>query len=223
MDAEEVARYLQDNPLFFEQNADLFSRLTIPHPHGGHSIPLVERQVLALRERGKALEAKLAELIQFGEENDAISEKMHRLCLALLAAPALDALLGALYYHLREDFQVPHAAMRLWAALPESAEGREEFAPASDALKQFAASLAQPSCGPSTNAEALGWFGEAAPHVRSAAFMALREPGAGGMEGACMGLLALGSEDALRFYPEMGTVYLKRLGEMASAGLARLL
>jgi uncharacterized protein YigA (DUF484 family) len=37
------------------------------------------------------------------------------------------------------------------------------------------------------------------------------------------GLLALASEDAQRFYPEMGTLYLKRLGELVSAALLRYL
>jgi len=223
MDAEQVARYLKDNPSFFEQHADLLADISVPHPHGGHSIPLAERQVLALRERGKALEVKLAELIEFGEENDAISEKVHRLCLGLLAAPALDAVLSTLYFHLRDDFLVPHAALRVWSARPELAAPGRELEPVSEAVKQFAAELSQPFCGPGGNAEALAWFGEAATHVRSAALIALREPGPTGVPGACIGLLALGSEDALRFYPEMGTVYLKRLGELASAALARML
>ena len=223
MDADEVARYLKDNPQFFEQYAELLSGVTLTHPHGGHSIPLMERQVLALRERGRALEGKLAELIGFGEENDAIGEKMHRLALALLAAPALDAVLGALYFHLRDDFRIPHAALRSWLARPEQAGTRPEFASVSDELKQLAAGLVQPFCGASQNAEAAAWFGDAAEHVRSVAFMPLREAGAAGIEGACIGMLALGSEDAERFYPEMGTVYLKRLGELASAALARLL
>jgi uncharacterized protein YigA (DUF484 family) len=222
MDAEQVARYLADNPLFFEQHAQLLSGITVPHPHGGHSIPLAERQVLALRERAKALEAKLAELIQFGEENDAINEKMHRLALALLAAPSLDTLIAATHYHLREDFQVPHTAMRVWMAPPGAADAGE-FAPVSHELKQYAAGLTHPFCGPSSIPEAAGWFGEAAAHVRSVAFMPLAEPGPGGTRGACVGMLAMGSEDALRFYPEMGTVYLQRLGEMVSAALARLL
>ena len=37
----------------------------------------------------------------------------------------------------------------------------------------------------------------------------------------CFGMLALGSEDVLRFYPEMGTLYLKRLGDMVGAALLR--
>src|SRR4051812_35499415 len=114
MDAESVARYLENNPVFFEQYSDLLSRITVGHPHDDRTIPLADRQVLALRERNRALETKLAELIQFGEENDAISEKMHRLCVALLAAADVDTLFAALYYNLLEDFAVPHTALRAW-------------------------------------------------------------------------------------------------------------
>jgi uncharacterized protein YigA (DUF484 family) len=142
---------------------------------------------------------------------------MHRLSLGLLSAASVDALLGVLYYNLREDFTIPHSALRTWGVRAQ----RPETQPVSDDLKQYAESLAQPFCGPSGNPEIAAWFGEAAQHVRSVAYMALREPGPAGAQGDCMGLLALGSEDVSRFYPEMGTVYLKRLGELASASLAR--
>jgi len=46
--------------------------------------------------------------------------------------------------------------------------------------------------------------------------MPLRDAG-----NACVGMLALASEDPARFFPEMGTLYLKRLGELASAALQR--
>src|SRR5258707_4128789 len=52
-----------------------------------------------------ALESRLTELLQIGEENDAIGEKMHRLSLAVLSAPDLQSLLTVLYLHLREDFR----------------------------------------------------------------------------------------------------------------------
>mgnify|MGYP006190681729 CR=1 FL=1 len=35
------------------------------------------------------------------------------------------------------------------------------------------------------------------------------------------GVLALASEDAQRFYPEMGTVYLKRIGEIAARMMSK--
>jgi hypothetical protein len=106
---------------------------------------------------------------------------------------------------------VPHAGLRLWRGTGESAE----FEPVSDELRAYAAELDAPFCGPNANFEAVGWFGEAAPHIRSVAFMPLRELD------QTFGMLVLASEDLLRFYPEMGTLYLKRIGEMASAALLR--
>ena len=218
MKAEDVARYLAENPDFFDQYSEMLSQISVSNPHGGRAIPLSDRQVLALREKNKVLEAKLAELIQFGEENDAIGEKMHRLALALLSSRDLRALLSALYYNLREDFAVPHVAMRVWRGndTAQRAEGVPEFRSVTEELIQYTAGLSQPYCGPSGNAEAAGWFGEAASHVRSVALMPLRDQ-------ECFGMLALGSEDVMRFYPEMGTLYLKRLGELAGASLARFL
>jgi uncharacterized protein YigA (DUF484 family) len=217
MKAEEVVRYLQDNPGFFEDCAEVLAQIYIPHPHGGRAIPIAERQILTLREKSKMLEGKLAELIQFGEENDAIGEKMHRLCLALIAAGDMQAMLQALYYNLREDFAVPHAVVRIWRTDAGAAEG-PEFAPASDELRQYAEGLEHPFCGPGANPEVAPWFGEAAARLRSFACMPLRDGG-----NACVGMLTLASEDAARFYPEMGTLYLKRLGELASAALQRYL
>jgi uncharacterized protein len=217
--ADDVARYLRENPVFFEKYADTLAEIYVPHPHGGRAIALSDRQLLLLREKNKALESRLAGLLQIGEENDAIGEKMHRLCLALLAAPDLQSLMAVLYLHLREDFAVPHSALRVWRAghdAPRGVEEAAEFRPIGEELKRYAASLAQPYCGPSSLPEAAAWFGEGASHVRSVAHMALRDRD-------CFGMLALGSEDALRFFPEMGTLYLRRLGELASAALLRFL
>jgi uncharacterized protein YigA (DUF484 family) len=63
----------------------------------------------------------------------------------------------------------------------------------------------------------LGWFGERGSHVRSLALVSLRR----GTE--TFGLMALGSEEPQRFYPEMGTLYLERIGEVAAAALNRTL
>src|SRR5471030_742366 len=212
MKAEEVVSYLRDNPGFFEDYAELLAQIYIPHPHGGRAIPIAERQILTLREKSKLLEGKFAELIRFGEENDAIGEKMHRLCLALISTGDMQGMLNALYYNLREDFAVPHAAVRVWRGAGDG----PEFAPVGGELRQYAVSLEHSFCGPSANSEVASWFGEAAAQLRSVACMPLRD---GDKE--CFGMLALASEDPKRFYPEMGTLYLKRLGELASAALLR--
>lgn len=215
MKADEIARYLQDNPNFFEEYGDLLAQLCIPHPHGGRAISITERQILTLREKARQFEAKLAELIRFGEENDAIGEKVHRLAVALAGARDLEAVLRALHAHLGEDFAVPHVALRLWNLPAQS--GRPEFAEVGEQTRIFAAGLPHPYCGANSGFEAVSWFGEGGAHVRSLALVALRR------DAETVGLLALGSEDAQRFYPEMGTLYLARVGEMAAAALLRAL
>ena len=212
MKPEEVAVWLKEHPEFFEHYAEQISHITIPHPHGGRAIPISERQTLTLREKAKQLEGKLRELIQFGEENDAIGDKVHRIATALLAASDIRGALNAVYLSLREDFAVPHVALRVWRSSNHS--DLPEFKPASEASREFAASLANPHCSAHAMVDTAALFGEAAAHLRSFSYVPLRDS-------ETFGLLALASEDAQRFYPEMGTLYLKRIGELISASLAR--
>lgn len=216
MKSEEVAQYLQDHPQFFEEHAELMSHMVIPHPHGGRTISITERQMLSLRDKNKQLEVKMNELLQFGEENDSISEKMHRLGVAMIAAASFQSVLHTLNFHLRDDFSIPHVALRLWNR-PDSTEELPEFTEVSAELQAFAETLGQPYCGSTSGFETSSWFGEASKQVRSQALIAMRNGG------GTIGMIALGSEDAQRFYAGMGTLYLERLGEMASAALARVL
>ena len=216
MKSEEIAQYLQDHPQFFEEHAELMSHMVIPHPHGGRTISITERQMLSLRDKNKQLEVKMNELLQFGEENDSISEKMHRLGVAMIAAASFQSVLHTLNFHLRDDFSIPHVALRLWNR-PDSTEELPEFTEVSAELQAFAETLGQPYCGSTSGFETSSWFGEASKQVRSQALIAMRNGG------GTIGMIALGSEDAQRFYAGMGTLYLERLGEMASAALARVL
>jgi uncharacterized protein YigA (DUF484 family) len=210
MNADEVAQYLKDNPTFFEDYAELLAGISVPHPHGGAAIALSDRQVLTLRDKNKLIESKLAELIQFGEENDAIGEKMHRLSLALLAASGLHSEVGAIGYNLREDFAVPHVALRFWRGQGEG----PEYGDTGAELREFVARLELPYCGPGYNDEVVSWFGDSAEHIRSMSLIPLAD-------GDCFGVLVLASEDPERFHHDMGRLYLKRLGELASAALSR--
>src|SRR5262245_48633331 len=114
MNADDIARFLRTNPKFFDQHPDVLDKLSVPHPPGRHAIPHAERQTVALRDKLKAAEGKLGELLHFGEENDAISEKVHRLAVAVTGARDFPSLANSLYFHLREDFAVPHVALRVW-------------------------------------------------------------------------------------------------------------
>jgi uncharacterized protein YigA (DUF484 family) len=214
MNADDLARFLRANPQFFDQNPELLESIHVPHPYGGRAIPLAERQAVALREKVRLLEGKLGELIHFGEENDAISEKVHRLAVALVGARDFPALAHSLYFHLREDFAVPHVALRVWGkSVPVDFD---EATAIDEAQRRHASAMGAPQCGPAIGNPFTSWFSEAAEHVRSVALVPLGQT-------AVFGLLALGSEDPKRFYPEMGTLYLRRIGELCAAGVtARL-
>jgi len=214
MKPDQVAAYLQEHPEFFEHYADMMANLFIPHPHGGRAIPIAERQILTLRDKSKLLESKLAELIQFGEQNDSISEKLHRLTLALIAAPDRRAALQITRYHLSEDFTVPHAELRLWGGGAGAGESAIEYAPVSEEARVFSDSLTQPYISARAMFDSASWFSADGENLRSFAYIPLRSK-------AAFGLLTLASEDPQRFYPEMGTLYLKRLGDVVSAVLAR--
>jgi uncharacterized protein len=214
MNPDDVALYLRTNPQFFDQHPELLEKISVPHPYGGRAIPLAERQTVALREKNKVLEGKLGELLQFGEENDALSEKVHRLSVALAGARDFPALSASLYFHLREDFAVPHVALRVWGkSVPADFD---EAQPVDDAQRRQAEALGAPQCGPAAGSPFVAWFREAGEHLRSMALVPLGQT-------AVFGLLALGSEDPKRFFPEMGTLYLRRIGELCAAGVtARL-
>ncbi len=212
MKADQVAQFLREHPEFFEDFADQLAEIYVPHPHGGRAIPISERQIVTLRDKNRLLEGKLSELIGFGEENDAIGEKMHRFSLALLTTGNLEALLHLVTLHLREDFAVPHVALRVWDGA--AASGLPEFAPVSEGVREIAAGLAKPYCGGHAAEELVKWFGEDGERLRSFALVPLKHE-------RLLGLLVLASEDAQRFYPEMGTLYLKRLGELVGTALER--
>ena len=215
MDANEVAQFLRSHPQFFDQHPQLLESIFVPHPHGGRAIPLIERQLLGLREKVKLLEGKLGEFIQFGEDNDAIGEKVHRLSLALLGARDFPSATQALYFHLREDFAVPHVALRVWGTslAGGAAEGSVEGSAVDQELRDRAETMGAPQCGPAAGNPFLPWFREAQEHVRSIALVPLGQT-------RTVGLLALGSEDPQRFYAEMGTLYLRRIGELTAGALA---
>lgn len=213
MNSDDIAQYLKEHPEFFEQHAEMMSEITIPHPHGGRTIPISERQILTLREKGKQLETKLREVIQFGEENDVVSQKIHTLSQALLRARDAGAVVQAAAKHLREEFAVPQVALRVWGVAAGAAGDLPEFQPVSDTLRDYATSLTEPACSSEPVADTAALLGEAAPAQGSYAYVPLRD-------GTTFGLLVLASEEPKRYYPGMGTLYLSRLGELIGCALS---
>ncbi len=202
MKAADVAQFLQNNPQFFEDHADMLAEVTIPHPYGGRTISLSERQLLTLREKNKALEKQLRDMMGIAQDNDALQNKVHQFACALFGAATLPSLAETITRKLREIFSVPHVVLHLWQIQPPSAE-----------ILAFTDQQAQPVCTHLALHDTLQWFGEGAAHLRSFSYLPLR------VGEQSIGLLVLASEEAQRFYPEMGTLFLQRIAEIASCAL----
>jgi uncharacterized protein YigA (DUF484 family) len=219
MNPEDVARYLADHPAFFEQHPQVLTQMQLPHSQGS-AVSLMERQAQMQRERIRALEARLAELARYGNENDALADKLVAWSAALLAQSDTLTLPGTLLADLKRIFEVPHAALRLWGLRPLFAQ-LPCAQPVGEDVARLAASMAVPYCGPNAGFEAAGWLtedGAAAGAVKSLALLPLRTRAGE----APFGLLVLGSSDAERFGSEMGTAFLVRIATLAGAALSRL-
>lgn len=219
--ATEIAEFLQENPAFFSEHADTFATLAVPHPHEGRVISLGERQVLVMREQVRKLEEKLAFLTRNASDSQRIIDGIQQWSVTLLAESDTSRLPTLISQGLADAFSVPYSALRIWGCgkggQPACA-GDENVAwrqPVPDEVEHFAASLAKPYCGTDTSSEAAGWL-EVTP--ASLALIPLRTP-----RGNTIGLLVLGSDDAQRFAPDMGTDFLAHMGALAGAALSRLI
>lgn len=211
----DIAGFLVNTPGFFERHAELLAAVRLTSPHGQRAVSLQERQMEMLREKIRGLEQKIVEMIRHGQENQHITDKLHRWTRALMLAPRAAEVPGVLLAQLKHEFLVPQAALRVWGA-DEAHAGEPFAAPVSDDLKSFASSLGLPYCGLNSGFEAAHWLDDAAS-VTSLALIPLR------LGASAFGLLVLGSPDPTRYGADMGTEFLMRIGEIASAGLARLL
>ena len=100
-------------------------------------------------------------------------------------------------------------------------EAYREFACAApvevDAIT-LANSMKQPYCGPNADFQAASWLPQGGASTRSTALLPLRK----GVEPTAFGMLVLGSSDPGRFQMNMGTAFLERIADIASAALSRL-
>lgn len=213
----DIANYLANDPMFFERHAELLASIQLTSPHGHRAVSLQERQMEMLRDKIKVLEHKIIEMIRHGQENLAIADRLHRWVRGLMVTTDLFELPYSLVQELIHEFLIPQAAVRLWDVdVPFMDEPFSQDV--SLDVRSFASSLTLPYCGLNSGFEAALWF-EAPGSVASVAFIPLRhEPSP-----VAFGMLVLGSPDATRFTSEMGTEFLVRIGELASAALARLL
>jgi len=213
----DIANYLANTPGFFERQAELLASIQLTSPHGQRAVSLQERQMEMLRDKLKAMEQKVMEMIRHGQENVAIADRLHRFTRAIMLTPNVADLPGVLVLELMHQFMIPQAGVRVWGAAP--AFSALPFAkPVSEDAKTFASSLVAPYCGLNSGFEAAQWMADGTS-MTSIALIPLRH----GATPIAFGMLVLGSPDPTRYSSDMGTEFLMRIGEIASAGLTRLL
>ena len=215
MIASEVAAYLEAHPAFFNEHSELLVSLRLPSPiHTDNTVPLVERQVLALRDKTRQLGAKMSQLIRFGEHNDRIIARLHALAVDLIRVERPEEAIRTSLDMLRRDFDLTHAGLKLWGAHTTTLT---DWHTQDDRLRLIARNLSVPYTGPFAPEHLIQWF-PAQPVLQSFAQVALRRD-----NGEAFGLLVLASDENYRFTADMETDYLKHLGALLEAGVLRTL
>ena len=176
---DDIANYLANSPDFFVRHAELLATVQLTSPHGNRAVSLQERQAEMLREKIKALEQRIMEMVRHGNENVIIADRLHRWARNLFQVQSGKALPATIAAEVRSQFMVPQVAIKVWDV--DSRYGAEPFAEGvSEDAKTFASSLTQPYCGVNSGFEAVNWLDDTAMAM-SMALIPLREPSASGV------------------------------------------
>lgn len=211
--AEQVAAYLRRHPRFLNDYPELAISLNAPRNEAG-ATSLTGYQLEVLRDKNRELNRRLQELYSIAQENERLTLRTHQLTLALLRADSTLDTLRSLVASLIEQFNSDLVRVLLLGRtnLP-NAQWLKQFSgdEAEGGLFEEFLKLGAPLCGRLQSDKLDVLFEEQAKDVQSAALVAL--PG--------HGLLAIGSREANHFYPGMGTLFLRMMGESIAAALSR--
>jgi hypothetical protein len=212
--AHEIAAWLRRHPAFLKQFPDLALTLVVPREEGP-TASLASYQLEVLRDKNRELSKRLGDLFANAQENERLAVRTHQLTLSLLKQNTAQDTLRAMAASLAEDFNGDLVRIVLFAPVAglADAEWLQVVAENSTHLNSFRDCLkdGEPLCGrlqPEKNALL---YGARAEEVQSSALLPL--PG--------LGLVAVGSRDGNRFYPGMGTLFLRMMGEALAVAMNR--
>jgi len=212
--AHEVAAWLRRHPAFLKQFPDLALTLVVPRDDGP-TASLASYQLEVLRDKNRELSRRLADLAANAQVNERLAVRTHQLTLALMKQGNAADTLRAMAASLEEDFAGDLVRLVVLQPVPglEQAPWLQVIEEASPLLASFRDCLkdGEPICGrlqPEKNAVL---YGSRVDEVQSSALLPL--PG--------VGLIAVGSHDGNRFYPGMGTLFLRMMGESLAVALKR--
>ena len=211
--AHEVAAFLRRHPKFLAQFPDLAVSLVVPKEEG-QAASLASYQLDVLRDKNRELTRRLNELFANAQENERLAVRTHQLGLALMRASGPAETLRTMVAVLGEDFRGELVRVVLFEPVEGLAADWLQVVPAGDAalgpFKDFLAA-GEPLTGRLNQDKLALLFGERAGDAASAVLLPL--PG--------VGMLAVGSTDANRFFPGMGTLFLRLMSESLVTALGR--
>ena len=212
--AHEVAAWLRRHPAFLQQFPDLALTLVVPRENGP-AASLASYQLEVLRDKNRELSRRLQELFGNAQENERLAVRTHQLTLALMKQTSAADTLRAMAASLAEDFQGDLVRIVSFHTVDgvDDVDWLQVIAENDPRLEGFRDLMGsgEPVCGrlhPDKNALL---YGMRAEDVQSSALLVL--PGTG--------LVAVGSLDPNRFFPGMGTLFLRMMGESLTAALQR--
>jgi uncharacterized protein YigA (DUF484 family) len=151
---DDIANFLVHNPEFFERHAALLASVQLSSGLAGRAVSLQERQAELLRDKNKALEQRIVEMMRHGQENSAIGEKMQAWSRQLLLAAQPQDIPGVITSELQKQFLIPQAAIKVWGV--DAAYAELAFAcGVRDIGHESALSLALPLAAEALASEAL--------------------------------------------------------------------
>jgi uncharacterized protein len=212
--APEVAVWLRRHPTFLQQFPDLALTLVVPRD-SGPAASLASYQLEILREKNRELSKRLHDLFTNAQENERLAVRTHQLTLALMKQTNAADTLRAMMASLAEDFQGD--LIRIVGFSPvEGLADTDWFQYLSSDSPQLThfrdvLSTGEPVCGRLHPDKHALLYGLRAEDVESTALLVL--PGTG--------LVAVGSRDPNRFFPGMGTLFLRMMGDALAAALKR--
>ncbi|QDI05648.1 MULTISPECIES: DUF484 family protein [Xanthomonas translucens group] len=212
--AHEIAAWLRRHPAFLKQFPDLALTLVVPRDDGP-TASLASYQLEVLRDKNRELSRRLSELAGNAQVNERLAVRTHQLTLALMRQTSAADSVRAMAASLQEDFQGDLVSIVLLRPLPglEQAPWLQILAQDDPRLAPFRDCLqdGEPICGRLQPEKQALLYAERIEQVQSTALLPL--PG--------VGLLAVGSRDPNRFYPGMGTLFLRMMGESLTVALQR--
>lgn len=212
--AHEVATWLRRHPGFLQQFPDLALSLVVPREEGS-AASLASYQLEVLRDKNRELARRLQELFANAEENERLSVRTHQLTLALMRQSSAADTLCAMAASLAEDFDGDLVRMVLLHRVEglERAYWWQQLDIDDKRLEPFRDCLAdgEPLCGRLQPEKHALLYGVQADQVQSSALLSV--PG--------VGLVAVGSGNPNRFFPGMGTLFLRMMGESLVTALKR--